>query len=207
MLQQLQRNNLLPPIRRALTEAFFATIDRRRAGWQKEIASINLGLGALHRSIEKQQKLWEAQPKKFTKKTSRRVSTTRQSEFMCSSIAGRGKSATTGITSPRCKTLRLSPSTFNPSKIIIESVIKKISMGEPNRIRRLQNYVVGLSPEGFVLKPDGSLDLDRSFIRVDYFSFAAWCERSKQRAASISNRPIGNHRYAAVSFSFRRQFE
>ncbi|HEX6731986.1 MAG TPA: alkaline phosphatase family protein, partial [Pyrinomonadaceae bacterium] len=160
MLQQLQRNNLSAPIRRALTEAFFATIDRRRAGWQKEIASINLELGALHRSIEKQQKLWEAQPKKFTKEDQQKgLDDAAKRIFVQLDRWQRQERNYIDYISTMQNLLALSPATFNPSKIIIESVIKKISMGEPNSIHELQNYVVGLSPEGFVLKADGSLDL------------------------------------------------
>jgi hypothetical protein len=50
MLQQLQRSDLPPAVRKAVTNAFFATIDRRRAEWQKDITGINLELGALRRT-------------------------------------------------------------------------------------------------------------------------------------------------------------
>ena len=41
-------------------------------------------------------------------------------------------------------------------------------MGRRNSIYELQNYVVGLGKEGLVLKADGSLDLDRSMVRLNY---------------------------------------
>jgi hypothetical protein len=43
-------------------------------------------------------------------------------------------------------------------------------MGEHNTIHQLQNYLAGIAPGGLVLKEDGSLDMDKSFVRIDYFS-------------------------------------
>ena len=42
-------------------------IDRRRADWEKTLKELTNELGALDRAIDEQRKLWEAQPKKFTK--------------------------------------------------------------------------------------------------------------------------------------------
>ena len=45
-----------------------------------------------------------------------------------------------------------------------------MSMGERNTIYELQNYVVGVGPDGFVLNTDGSLNMEQSFVRIDYFA-------------------------------------
>ena len=47
MLQQLQRNDLSPPIRKAVTDAFFATINRRRAGWEKGCSGYHSRAGSI----------------------------------------------------------------------------------------------------------------------------------------------------------------
>ncbi len=46
-------------------------------------------------------------------------------------------------------------------------------MGDANTVFDLQNYVVGPGPQGLVLAADGSLDLNRSFERIDYFPLLA----------------------------------
>ena len=69
LLQQLQRKDLPVNLRSAATAEFFATIERRRPGWSQTLAELKLELEALRSSIEEQRKLWEAQPKKFSKKT------------------------------------------------------------------------------------------------------------------------------------------
>ena len=43
-------------------------------------------------------------------------------------------------------------------------------MGERNSVYELQNYIVGGVPGGLQLRADGSLDLEKSFVRVDYFA-------------------------------------
>lgn len=191
MLQQLQRNNLSAPFRKALTDAFFATIDRRRAGWQKEVDALNLELGALHRAIEKQQKLWEAQPKKFTKEDrDKGLDDSSKRIFVQLDRWQRQERNYRDYLITVQNLLALSPATFNPSKIVIETLIKKVSMGEPNTIHQLQNYVTGLSPEGLVLQADGSLDLKRSFIRVNYFSLLHDVIVRNNVQQGISSRPV-----------------
>jgi hypothetical protein len=54
----------------------------------------------------------------------------------------------------------------------------------------LQNYVVGLSPDGFVLKPDGSLDEQRSFIHLNYFSLLHGLSVRNNVQQGVSNRPV-----------------
>ncbi|MEP6742414.1 MAG: alkaline phosphatase family protein, partial [bacterium] len=67
LLQQLRRADLSPALRKTLTDQFFVTLERRRAGWQKDIDQLNEELVVLRRSIERQRELCVAQPKKFTK--------------------------------------------------------------------------------------------------------------------------------------------
>jgi Type I phosphodiesterase / nucleotide pyrophosphatase len=191
MLQELQRNDLSPSIRKAVTDAFFATIERRRAGWQREVDEINLELGALQRNIEKQQKLWEAQPKKFTREEQEKGldDTSKRIFVQLDRWQRQQRNYREYIVSVQ-NLLALSAATFNPSKLLIDSVIKKNSMGEPNSLHQLQNYVVGLSPEGFVLRSDGSLDINRSFVHVNYFSSLHGVNVRNNVQQGISSRPI-----------------
>jgi len=191
MLQQLQRKDLSPQLRRAATDAFFATIDRRRDSWQKETDSLNLELAALRRSIEAQQKLWEAQPKKFSKEEQQRgLDDASKRIYVQLERWQRQERNYRDYVATVQNLLALAPGAFNPSRIVIESVIQKISMGEPNSIYQLQNYVAGLSPAGFVLRPDGSLDIKRSFVHVDYFSSLHAVNVRNNVQQGISSRPI-----------------
>jgi hypothetical protein len=52
LLQQLKRSDLPNDVRKAATNTFFATLDRRRPEWQKTLEDLRAELGALHRSIE-----------------------------------------------------------------------------------------------------------------------------------------------------------
>src|SRR6185295_8040541 len=62
LLQQLQRKDLEARLRAPLTEAFFSVREHRRDEWQSELNELKEELGALNRSIAKQQTLFEQQP-------------------------------------------------------------------------------------------------------------------------------------------------
>jgi hypothetical protein len=191
LLQQLQRGGLSDEARKAATNGFFAIIDRRRAGWGKDLKQLQTELGALDRAIVEQRKLWEAQPKKFTKEqqdaglddAAKRIYVqldrwqTQRKEY--------GDYALT-----LQNLLSLSSELLLPSKIKIEDVIPKMSMGDRNTICELQNYVVGLGPNGIVGNADGSLNLDQSFVRVDYFSLLHGITVRNNVQRGIANRPI-----------------
>ena len=59
-------------------------------------------------------------------------------------------------------------------------------MGDPNSLSQLQNYVVGLSGVGVALTSEGSLDLERTFRRVNYFSLL-----SNVRVRNLVQRDLG----------------
>jgi len=191
MLQQLQRKDLAPDVRKAVTDAFFATVHRRRAGWEKEVSDINLELGALRRAIAEQQKLWEAQPKKFTKEQQDQGldDAAKRMYIQVEKWTKQERLYTEYITTVQ-NLLSLTPATFVPQRMIIETVIKKNCMGDHNTTHQLQNYVVGLSPDGFVLKPDGSLDEQRSFIHLNYFSLLHGLSVRNNVQQGVSNRPV-----------------
>jgi hypothetical protein len=63
-------------------------------------------------------------------------------------------------------------------------------MGDRNTLHELQNYVVGVGPDGLVLNKDGSLDLDRSFVHIDYFSLIQGVTVRNNVQRGITNRPV-----------------
>ncbi|MFN2455146.1 MAG: alkaline phosphatase family protein [Pyrinomonadaceae bacterium] len=171
LLQQLRRKELSGDVRRALTEAFFKTLERRHAGWKEELAGLNGELAGLHRIIERTRALADAQPKKWTKadadagrdKESQRISAHL-------SLMLEDERSYTEYAHTLTNLLTLRREGFDPLRLRIEEVIPKGAMGDHNSVYQLQNYVAGIAPDGFVLNNDGSLDMKRSFTRIDYFA-------------------------------------
>jgi hypothetical protein len=179
LLQQLQRKDLAPAMQRTLTDAFFKTLDRRREEWQRELAQMREELGALHRANEKQSRFLEELKKQEAvwKKEKNKPETDaeilrgedklRLFARLDSSQADERKYTEYARTLTNLLTLRRER--FEPGRLKIEDVIAKGAMGSHNSIQELQNYVVGIAQGGIVIAPDGSLDLQKSFLRVNYF--------------------------------------
>src|SRR5678815_3110924 len=86
--------------------------------------------------------------------------------------------------------LAISSEAFDASKVKIADVIPKMSMGDRNTIYELQNYVVGLGPNGIVLNADGTMNMEQSFVRVDYFSLLHGVTVRNNVQRGIANRPV-----------------
>jgi hypothetical protein len=176
LLQQLQRKDLSAPLRVAMTDAFFKTLDGRRDEWQRELSETMEELGALRRANERQRQFLEEQKRleALKKKGSQTEAETVHGEEKLrrfarfdSSVADERKY--TEYVRTLTNLLALRRDNFEPRRLKIEDVIARGSMGRHNSIYDLQNYVVGFRSGGPVLAADGSLDLQRSFARVDYF--------------------------------------
>ena len=171
ILQQLKRTDLSPPLRKALTDQFFYTVDARRSEWQENLDRLNEELGALRRRLEQQRELCAAQPKKFSKEDSD-AGRDDQAKRVCAwadiwmgqeqSYAEYGRTV--------ANLLALRRDSFDVAKLKIEEVIARRAMGEHNSIHQLQNYIAGIAPSGLSLKADGSLDMEKSFVHINYFS-------------------------------------
>lgn len=191
LLLQLKRDDLAPNVRRAATRAFFNTLDGRRAGWQRTLEELREELGALRRLIEEQRKIVEAQPKKWTKadqdagrdKDSRRHFA-RLDSWMSDERTYSAYAQTLA------NLLSLDPERFNPAKVRVEDLFVKGSMGDSNSVHQLQNYVVGPAPGGLVVKDDGSLDLEKSFVRINYFESIHDITVRNNVQDGIGNRPV-----------------
>ncbi|HKG45786.1 MAG TPA: alkaline phosphatase family protein [Pyrinomonadaceae bacterium] len=191
LLQQLQRGGLGVAAQKAAAHEFFAVIDRRRVEWEADLKQFQNELGALDRAIVEQRKLWEAQPKKFTKE---------QQDAGLDDAAKRiyvqldrwqhERSEYSEYLRVLQNLLSLSSEAFSPSKVKIADVIPKMSMGDGNTIYELQNYVVGPGPNGMVVNADGSLNVEQSFVRVDYFSLLHGITVRNNVQRGIANRPV-----------------
>jgi hypothetical protein len=191
LLQQMQRRDLPEATRKAATDAFFSVIERRRAGWQRNLDGLKTELKALSQSIEEQRKLWEAQPKKFTKEQQNAgLDDAAKRIFVQLDRSEREQRQYTEYVTTLQNLLGLSAEAFTPSAIKIPNVIAKEAIGEPNTIYELQNYIVGLGPNGLVLNNDGSLNFERSFVRVNYFALLHGVAVRNNVQRGVANRPI-----------------
>jgi predicted AlkP superfamily pyrophosphatase or phosphodiesterase len=191
LLQQLQRKETSPGMRRALADAFFSTLDRRRAEWEQDLSQLNEELNALRRHIERLRGLVEAQPKKWTKEevdAGRDRQAKRLFTQMDSSMGDERQYTEYARTLKNLLALRRE--TFDPSRVKIEDVIAKGAMGDTNTIYELQNYVVGIAPGGLALTASGSLDMQKSFVRVNYFSLLHDAAVRNNVQAGVDNHPV-----------------
>ena len=191
ILQELQNPKLAAPLRKALVDQFFKTIDVRRTEWQQKLDGVNEELVALRRSIEKQRELCAAQPKKFTKEDDE-AGRDLDSKRVCVWLdiwmgQDRGYSEYGQIVA---NLLALRKENFNPAKLKIPDLIASRAMGEHNSIYDLQHYLAGVAPGGLVLKADGSLDMAASFVYIDYFSILHGITVRNNVQPGVVNRPI-----------------
>ncbi len=191
LLQQLQRNDLNPTIRKAVTNAFFQIVNDYRKNWQNTVDQLDEELDALRRWRELQDNILAAQPKKFTPdeqakgldKDARRVLAGRDIAVESDAKYRKYLATLTAI-------LSLRPESIAPQRLKIQDLIAPHAMGEPNSVGQLQNYVVGLSAVGLTLNADQSLDLDKSFTRVNYFDLLRKQTVKNNLQTQLSNHPV-----------------
>lgn len=191
ILQQLQHARVSASLRKALIDQFFSTLDARRAGWQQDISEVNEELAALHRAIERQEALCAAQPKQFTKEQSA-SGLDDEAKRVCvweDIWLAREKSYSEYMRIV-ANLIALRKENFKPAAVKIEDLIARRSMGSHNTIYQLQNYVAGIAPGGLILKPDGTLDMEKSFVHVDYFSLLHKLTVRNNPQAGVANHPV-----------------
>ncbi len=191
LLGQLQRKGLSADIRRAATNEFFRTIDANRSGWQATVTGLTEELGALQRSMAVQEKevaeyIAKLKPEDdgsgmivHGRRLTAHLNTARQQE-----IEYRQYVATLQ------NLLGLRRDGFDPKKVKIQDVIAPGAMGDHNTLYDLQNYVAGPSAQGLVVGPDGELDTDRSFLRVNYFDVLTSPRVRNNVQPQVSNAPV-----------------
>lgn len=174
LLLQLKRADLDSRQRSAIKEAVLRIIGANRPALARTLSQLDEELTALLRAIERQRALIAGDPKKWSKEdrdggmddAARRHLVTL--ETWQSDERGYKE-----YTRAMERLLNLKAPDLEPERIRVESLVPKGVMGDPNSIGQLQNYVVGLSRTGIAMTADGSVDLDRSFRRLNYFSTLA----------------------------------
>ena len=191
LLLQLRRTDLPAPLRRAATDALFATLDRRRAAWRGMLGELGEELGALHRLIEKQREVVAAQPKKWTPedRDAGRVQAARR-EFARLDSWTTDEREYTAYAQTIANLLALERDKLNPRALRLEDLIAPGAMGDRNSLYALQNYVVGPAHGGLALAPDGTLDVSKSFAHVDYFKQLSQLSVRNNVQTGVGSRPV-----------------
>ncbi|MDX6692490.1 MAG: hypothetical protein QOF02_93, partial [Blastocatellia bacterium] len=191
IFQQLQRKDVSAPLRRALSDAFFKTLDARRNDWQKSLSELNEELAALRSLLLKQRAQLDALPKKWTKEETNAGLDEEAQRLFARYDSGLGDERDYAEYARTLNNLlSLRPSSFASGKLKIEDFIARGAMGEPNSIHELQNYVAGAADGGFVLSGDGSLDMTKSFKRIDYLSLLREAAVRNNVQPGVDNHPI-----------------
>ena len=191
LFQQLQRKDLAPGVRRAAAEALFSTIDGRRASWRRTVEELREELVALRTLIGKQRARVESQQKKFSKDeqdAGKQHEAIREFARLDSWLGDERKY--TQYADALSNILALRRETFDPSKLRIVDLIAAGAMGEHNEVGDLGNYVVGPAPAGLALGADGSLDMARSFLRVNYFNLLSGLIARNNVQRGVESRPV-----------------
>jgi Type I phosphodiesterase / nucleotide pyrophosphatase len=191
LLQQLKSSKLNATIRRAATELFFAVIDSNRDEWQRVVNEMNEELQALHAAIEKQEAVVVGLPKKWAKEdldAGRDQDAHRETVRL--GLSREIEKEYRKYLPTLNNLLALRKDDFNPAKIKIEDLIAKGTMGQANTIHQLQNYVVGLSQPGLILQDNGTVNTEKSFVRVNYFPIIRSVTVRNNVQPGVSNEPI-----------------
>lgn len=191
LLKQLKNKKIKPDLRNAAKEAFFDILNRRREEWQFKIFGFQEELAALNRSLESQQKIIAAFPKKYTEEELHKGIDRENIRLMrLNKIATHEKVRSQEYLQILSNLVALREDNFNPSKLKIEDYLPSRGMGERNSVYNLQNYVVGVAPGGLVTNQNGSLDLEKSFRRVNYFEYLQNQKVLNNVQKELSNYPI-----------------
>jgi hypothetical protein len=191
LLLQINRPDLAPNVRRAAIAAFFQIVDRHRPEWSATIRELSDELAALRHAMEQRRAEVKTLPKKWTPaqreagldKASLRLSV----ELAAWTEQERNYSA---YLSALAKLLDLEPAEFDRRHFAAGDLIPKRAMGDANSVYDLQNYIVGPAAGGLVLAPDGSLDLARSFERINYPPLFSSLTVRNNVQAGVSSRPV-----------------
>ena len=171
LLDQLIQKRLPGPVRNAALSALFSTIDKVRDEWRRDLDDLSAELTALDGRIEVLQKKVSAQPKKWTDaQISLGLDKDARREGVRLAAWRAERKAYSEYVAIIWRLLDLTPADFDPGRFKMAELIPPKSLGPLNSLWDLRHYVTGRAPGGLVLAEDGSLDWDRSFRTVDYFS-------------------------------------
>lgn len=170
LLDQLIHKKVSGRLRIATIDALFATINRVRPAWQRNVDQLSDELRELRAAIEKNQRDVHVFPRHWSKQQEQAgvdLEAKRRVEQV-DEWKDEERTYSDYVATMR-RLLALDPADFDPGKFKMEDLIPKRSLGEPNSLFDLRNYAVGPAQNGLALNAEGALDMARSIRRIDYF--------------------------------------
>ena len=191
LLDQLMQKGLPGAVRNAALTALFSTIDKVRVEWRRDLDDLSAELTLLDGRIEVLQKKVSDQPKKWTDaQISLGLDKDARREAVRLAAWRAERKAYAEYVAIIWRLLDLTPADFDPGRFKIAELIPPKSLGPLNSLWDLRHYVTGRAPGGLVLAADGSLDWDRSFRTVDYFTALRSISVRNNVQSGIAPRPV-----------------
>lgn len=191
LLKEMQQEKLTREMRTAVENAFFDLIDRHRADWRQTVDQLGEELAALTRWSEANRKLIETRSKKFTPdEIATGVDKAVRREAALTQNAVETEATVSKYLSTLSNLLALKRGSFDARRVEIADVIAPGAMGDPNSLNQIQNYVAGIATDGLVLDSNRKLDIERSFLRVNYFDVLHEQRVRNNVQTGVSNKPI-----------------
>ncbi len=190
LLLQLANPDLKPEIRSAAAAYLMATIDKHRSQWNTASAELSEELHALEPAIAQRKTILENQTKqpREERESGQNKTFLRQAQQLTD--WQRERDTYTSYLAHVRALLAFHPDPYRPFSGKISDLIPEMSLGDPNTLYDLQNYIVGPGASGIVLDSAGRLDEERSFRRVNYFPLFAVQRVRNNPQPALSPKPI-----------------
>ena len=197
LLSELQKRDLTEPVRRAATLAVLATIEENRSIWSAASSGLSEELRAFRLALDE---LRAAQPpppdprrrkeEKEEKPLSPEAYQARLREAARVEDWERVDAEYAAYVRSLDLLLGLTGEALALPGVRVEDLVAPKAMGERNSLFDLQHYVVGPAPGGLALAADGSLDFEKSFVRVDYFTLLDSIRIRNNVQRGVTNKPV-----------------
>jgi hypothetical protein len=191
LLQQLSRTDLPGPLRAAATTYFRGLIDSKQHSWSEIIRELSAELDELGRAIQTRQAELKDQPTHWPKQL-RCQGLDKEARRQLSELNGwiEEKRRYRAYLDHLVALLELRPDAATPLRAGTEHIVPPRSLGDPNSVFDIQNYVAGPGEAGLVLDEQGRLDEVKSFYSVDYFPLLAAQTVRNNPQRGVSAHPI-----------------
>jgi len=144
----------------ALRALFFEVIERNRARWDRECADVREELWAMERWMERLRHALSSLPsEQEVRRKELSVQMKNVAEYRAEYEAYLRMLSTL---------LALRQDSFDPRAVRPDDLIRPRVFGARNSVFQLQNYVVGLKDGTIHLRPDGRVDEEATFRRINY---------------------------------------
>jgi hypothetical protein len=193
LLQELTRRDLPADRRAAIEDAFLDQRDRRAATWRQTVDGMRLELDGLRAGITTLRDQLAAFPAPHDEDDTPEPPQVVQARVrLIGRIEAweRDERRYADYLESLDRLATLTREGLRDSRLRVEDLIPKGAMGDRNDLYDIQHYVTGPAPGGLVFRQDGSLDMERSFTRVDYLQLLTGLRVRNNVQPGLSNAPV-----------------